>query len=510
MSEFNTDLASGVPADGLRAAAARLGLGAAGLWLILLIAGSVFVAVLIFSATQFQVRFANFVLYGGSLSIWKAEQLRAQWHDSRQSSGQAIEQAKKELSETKIRQTEATARRNQARKAALAARQEVNRTRRDLLVKIQKVDPVFARNLETAEYLRGEDFYNQINEKLETLKTKDPTISGDISAYNNARLDSQQKLLEFERANDEVESAAKVIEQAKEDLKAADENSRLVIPTSEGKPQLDEQQRAQIENAIYEFDSMLSSGFGRLVHRLTLIPSDVLVLALVIVMGLLGSSLQLIHIYVNQFEQKSTGFYIIRPFFGVVTAFVVFIVAKAGIPLIADPSRVGTNTAINPYFISFLAIISGLLSERALVALVSVGSNYFRGSDAGEPPRWARVNLVEQFKQAHRDPDNLRKLLKTKDSEWSDWMQGKEPMPPNVQTMIAGVLEKPRRELFTDIPPDATEESRSPETEQQASGQQAGGHQPGGQRADGEQPDAERAGGQEEGGGKDPNRHHPA
>ena len=33
------------------------GLGFAGAWLILLIAGSVFVAVLIFSATQFQLRF---------------------------------------------------------------------------------------------------------------------------------------------------------------------------------------------------------------------------------------------------------------------------------------------------------------------------------------------------------------------------------------------------------------------------------------------------------------------
>ena len=55
------------------------------------------VAVLIFSATQFQLRFSNFVVDGGSLSIWKAEQLRAQWRASREASRPAIEQAKNAL-----------------------------------------------------------------------------------------------------------------------------------------------------------------------------------------------------------------------------------------------------------------------------------------------------------------------------------------------------------------------------------------------------------------------------
>src|SRR5262249_41002879 len=53
--------------------------GAAGLWLMVLIAFAVATAIVIFSATQFQVRISNLSLGGAPLTIWKAEQMRAQW-----------------------------------------------------------------------------------------------------------------------------------------------------------------------------------------------------------------------------------------------------------------------------------------------------------------------------------------------------------------------------------------------------------------------------------------------
>jgi len=115
------------------------GLGFAGAWLILLIAGSVFVAVLIFSATQFQLRFSNFVVDGGSLSIWKAEQLRAQWRASREASRPAIEQAKNALNESRQALTKALSERRQAQLEVPPARQELTKARGALLAKIQKV-----------------------------------------------------------------------------------------------------------------------------------------------------------------------------------------------------------------------------------------------------------------------------------------------------------------------------------------------------------------------------------
>jgi hypothetical protein len=437
------------------------GLGFAGAWLILLIAGSVFVAVLIFSATQFQLRFANFVVDGGSLSIWKAEQLRAEWRASRDFSEIIVGQAKIALGESQKALTRALSARRQSQLAVSPARQALVTSRGPLLVKIQNIDEQFGKRLEAvssftrnADSVSSDEFLELIRPRATELLAKDPTIAADLQKYTEARRDWEQKAADNDNKTADLNELREANVQNQADLKRATDSGRLIISSNEEeKPE----QRAQIENAIYEFDAMYGSRFGRLVYRLTLIPSDVLVLALVIIMGLLGSSLQLSYVYVTQFEAKNTSFYIIRPLFGVITAFVIFIVAKAGIPLIADPTRLGANAPINPYFISFLAIISGLLSERALVSLVRIGSNYFRESDTGEPLRWARGNLKDEFRKAGRDADQLRKLLKAKDAEWDEWLQGKEPMPSSVQTMLAAVLQKPRRDLFTDIPPDVSE-----------------------------------------------------
>ena len=79
---------------------------------------------------------------------------------------------------------------------------------------------------------------------------------------------------------------------------------------------------------------------------------------------------------------------------------------------------------------------------------------------------------MDDFRTAGRDPDQLRRLLKAKDSEWSEWLQGKEAMPASVQVMVAAVLQKPRRELFTDIPPDLSEpEPDRPEVKDPPAGQ---------------------------------------
>jgi hypothetical protein len=70
---------------------------------------------------------------------------------------------------------------------------------------------------------------------------------------------------------------------------------------------------------------------------------------------------------------------------------VIFIVAKAGVPVIADASKLGGEAPINPYFVSFIAIISGLMSENAIASVQARGAKFF-GSDAG-PDRWAREDL---------------------------------------------------------------------------------------------------------------------
>jgi hypothetical protein len=453
-----------IPQSQMPATRARLfGLGFAGVWLILLIVSTVFVAVIIFSATQFQIRFSNFILSGGSLSIWKAEQMRIQWHFSREAAQEAIDTARRALNETQQQRTKAFTARNQITGKQNKSWTDLLRIRDQLSEKVLPVDSALAIKLKdntTSIY----EYSTLVFQKLDQLQTKDPSISDDLRAFVQARVEWQKDAHAAYVLNEEIESLTKGIEANRTDLKLAEDSSRLVIQGEQGKTVPDDQ-RAQIENAIYEFDAMHDVWWG-LVYRLTLIPSDVLVLALVIAMGLLGSSLQLVYVYVTQFEQKSVSYYLVRPFFGIIMAFVIYIVAKAGIPLVTDTTRLGTTTSINPYFISFIAIISGLMSERALTSLLRLGTNYFRDTDGTEQSRWARTDLTKSFQEANRDPDKLRKLLKAKTSEWDEWIKGKEPMPGSAQVIIAGVLEQDRRDLFTDIPPDADQKPQDQQSEQ--------------------------------------------
>ncbi len=251
---------------------------------------------------------------------------------------------------------------------------------------------------------------------------------------------------------DQVSSLDGTVKLDQKNFEEAKTNAQFIIPAIDGQT-MDEAQKVQIENAIYEFEAVHSLLWG-LVYKFSLQPSDFLVLVLVIVMGVLGSSLQLSYIYVNEFGNRNISFYVFRPFLGVLTALVVFIVTKAGVPLVTDTSKLGGNAPINPYFISFIAIISGLLSERALAALREIGSGYFRGSE-GEPRRWARDGLRDLFKAMNRDPLHLKTVIDIKDEELNEWLDGKTSVPPEAQRLIAAVLDRPRRDLFTDIaPPD--------------------------------------------------------
>ena len=90
---------------------------------------------------------------------------------------------------------------------------------------------------------------------------------------------------------------------------------------------------------------------------------------LVIAMGVLGSSMQVNFATLVKNQTVTISGYVMRLTVGALTALVIFIVAKAGVPVIADTSRFGGDAPINPYLISFLAIISGLMSENAIASV---------------------------------------------------------------------------------------------------------------------------------------------
>jgi hypothetical protein len=227
--------------------------------------------------------------------------------------------------------------------------------------------------------------------------------------------------------------------------------------------QVDEGTRARVENVLYELNSGWLSKF---LNPLIKIQPDILTLTLVILMGVLGSALQITYSFFRKQQSERLGAYFLRVCVGAITALVIFIVAKAGVPVIADASRLGGDAPINPYFVSFLAIISGLMSERAIISVQLQAARFF-GPDGGDTLRWARQDLHAAFTTADRKPEDVCNLLDVDSGTFEDWISGRKTMPADAQKMIAGVLGKPQRELFTDIAPDdpdATDKNKPPRT----------------------------------------------
>ena len=218
-----------------------------------------------------------------------------------------------------------------------------------------------------------------------------------------------------------------------------------------GVKSIDPPTRVRIENVLFELDS--GNSLGRVITWILTLPTEILTLFLVVLMGVLGSCLQLTHQLFIRKEAESVGVYSLRLSVGAITALVIFIVAKAGVPVIADASKFGGDTPINPYFVSFLAIISGLMSEKAIANVQTQAAKYF-DSGASETLRWARAEVREAVKDSQRNPADLAKNLEVSETALEDWLSGDEPVPLAGQKLFAAILNRPIRDLFTDIPPD--------------------------------------------------------
>jgi hypothetical protein len=216
--------------------------------------------------------------------------------------------------------------------------------------------------------------------------------------------------------------------------------------------------KSRVENTFYELasgedDSRSPVRFSSLL--ITTRP-DMLALWLVILMGVLGSSLQMTSAYFKEPDREVTiGSYFLHLSVGAITALAIFIVAKAGVPVIADASRLGGDAAINPYFVSFLAIVSGLLSENALASIEAQGKRLF-GDGSPEPDRWARGDLTTDAAAEGRSIKELAGWLDCNETMTTAMLKGEEKVEPSKQRVIAVYLRRPVRELFTDIAPART------------------------------------------------------
>lgn len=430
----------------------RDGGGAAGVagwkgWLVsagLVLATAILAALCIFilSSVLAQARLSGITIDGVNLSVRKLVSVGEQWKTTRdqiQKQLQLRNDARNKRIELAIRSTNA--------KNELAGRKDhLDELLQTLHRRVDATEPPVAA-------VNGKGYADQIGAVQESqpqLHKDHPELDAFVGEIGQAYADYTAA----ERALNSAAAQLQAIDEAIKDLSDSidSDNKNLGSIFDLIKPGIDAASRERVENALYElffsrrFTTRISIDF------ITMDP-DNLTLLLVVMMGVLGSALQMTHAYCVRSQAITPSAYLLRISLGAITALVMFIVAKAGVPVFTDTSRLGGDAPINPYFVAFLAIVSGLLSENALANVQAQGEKLL-GQGAAGPDRWARRDLTPELEaQPGLSVAALASHLGVSETIAAAMLKGEQKMDGDAQKVIAIYLRGDQRDLFTDIAP---------------------------------------------------------
>ena len=138
------------------------------------------------------------------------------------------------------------------------------------------------------------------------------------------------------------------------------------------------------------------------------------------------------------------------PLLGAVTGFAVYVLAKAGVLIVSDTGQAG-GADLSPFFISFIGIMSGMLSDKALATIQRVGEAWFKDAQADKDRYWiGDQTLLSDNDTLYTD---LSQLFDVSESRIEGWLSGDVPVPSYNQKLIAAWLNQSQRNLFSGIPP---------------------------------------------------------
>jgi hypothetical protein len=398
--------------------------------------------IFILSSVLAQGRLSTITIDGVSLSIRKLVSVGDQWKTTR-------DQIQKQLqlrNEARNKRIELNVRGISAANAVATKKNDLDQLLTTLHRRVDATEPPIAA-------VNGKDFANQIG----AIQESQPQLHKDHPELDASFADIMKAYADYtaaERAFASAAAEARAVEQAIKDLSDSidGDTKNLNSVFDLIKPGIDATSREKVENALYElfFNRQVTT---RLSTDFVTMDPDNLTLLLVVMMGVLGSALQMTHAYCVKHQAITMSAYLLRISLGAITALVMFIVAKAGVPVITDASRIGGDAPINPYFVAFLAIVSGLLSENALANVQAQGEKFLGQGSAG-PDRWARRDLTPELEaQQGLSVATLAAHLGVSESAAAAMLKGQQKMDGDAQKLTAIYLRGDQRDLFTDIPP---------------------------------------------------------
>lgn len=341
----------------------------------------------------------------------------------------------------------------------LFARENITKNQQDRYILQFYVRQLELQSLETS--IRGTKDLRKITEEQFAKANKEFLDAGTRLDELNVKLGvPPEKRLEpvaISTAGDEkiVEERSKLIarypvlryerELAQQRLTGANTELSRLIDELKKKREFKEKELAEMKPELVPVYSLIYIMFETRTGGLLFIPPEALTMLLTILMGAIGGFLHVVRVFLDNKDHRTWVWYLSRPFLGTITALAMFVLMKAGQLTFTS----GGGDTLNPYFVAFLGIISGLLANDAYETLNRAGAALFRQV---EPTRYA-FGLAREMATQNVTPAALAAQLQVKPEIVDSWMTEAQPVPAEEQRQIAAFMKKPRRELFTDQAP---------------------------------------------------------
>lgn len=182
------------------------------------------------------------------------------------------------------------------------------------------------------------------------------------------------------------------------------------------------------------------------------LPSEVLIMLVVISMGTMGSMISITQIFFAG-EDRPLTFYLFRPLLGAIVAIGVYVITKAGVIVASNlPLQADGTAELNAFFVSFISLVAGLMSEAAIRTIRRAGTSFLRGDPVTERARYAS-RVEDTMSAKKRKAKELYPFFDVTNDVIDKWLAQTEPVPGDAQRIIAAWLGEPVRNLFSDIPP---------------------------------------------------------
>jgi len=221
--------------------------------------------------------------------------------------------------------------------------------------------------------------------------------------------------------------------------------------------QMDAQRRFDLVNQ-FRYYNTVSLG---LAQHLLLSSPDYLATWLLVFGGAMGAMLKILFWHILPARELKWSDLFVEPARGVVCAVILFILFRSGLVIISGGGQSLDSSTLSPFFVAFVAIGAGLMSEQVIYAARRAAGSLIGTAAFQAPPRWA-VGLQAALEGAGAvmSLDQLATRLNRKPQQVAAWAAGTVPLNGVMQEKIALTLGIPPHKLFTDINPRAADASQ--------------------------------------------------